>query len=123
MLGSLRVVIDAVTKWGKGAADARATPFRSLAVAITEPDLFELSRSGRLFVASTTAVAGGRAPTVDLATTTANWLLFNPADSPRALTVVSLGYYLASGTADKGSSLFAGVTAQKLADSAALTAN
>jgi len=95
-------LVDTLVKWAKGPAQARLTGFRSLAVAQAEPAWLELSRSGRLFVAGTTAVASARAPVQDLPTTTANWLLFNPLSSNRTLAILQAGAFLGSGTADTG---------------------
>jgi len=124
MLTALKAAIGALVKYPKAdEAGLQLTGFRSLKTAAVEPPLLELARAGRLFTAGTIAVAGARAPVQDVPTTTANWLLFNPASSPYCLVPLKVAAYLGSGTADTGAALIAGVTAQKLPDSAALTAN
>lgn len=123
MLGILKAAISAFVKYPKGEAEARLSGFRSLMVSHGEPSLLELSRAGRLFNGGTTAVANARAPVTDIPTTTANWLLYNPANNPRCLVIIAAGVFLGSGTADTGVMLIGGTTALKLTDANSVVAN
>lgn len=94
----------------------------SLGTALT-PALLELNRAGRLVVASTSIATNGRAPVQDFPTTTANWCLQNPVSNDRHLVLMRAGFWLSGGTADKGSTLIAGVTPTALTSSNVLTSN
>lgn len=85
---------------------------------------FEMGRVARSFVASTSAVAGGQVPVVDIPTTTAGWVLnnANAAGSGKLLHIKRVGLFYASGTAGAdGAALVGGVTSVVLATQ--LTAN
>lgn len=109
---------------GTGPSVLEKTRLNALRVTFLEQPGFELGRAGRSFVFSTSAVAGGQVPVVDIPSTTAGWVVnnANAAGSGKLLHIKRVGLFYASGTegAD-GAALVGGVTSVVLATQ--LTAN
>lgn len=89
----------------------RGTPLSSLAVGQTEAPYVELTRSGRRFYGGTQIIANGIAPVAAIPTTTATLALYNndTGGSGMSLQLDWLTFFLGSGTAAAGATLFASV--------------
>ena len=92
----------------------RMTAYESVAVASVEPSGFELTRGGRRFIGGNQIIANGIAPVAAIPTTTATLALYN-ADPDKSLVIERLGFWLGSGTAAAGATLFATVSAGPIA--------
>ena len=88
--------------------------FGSLRMSKFEPDLLELCRSGRLYVASTSIATNGQASVQDVPTTTASFSLYNNS-AGKYLTPLRMGAFNSGGTTGAGFTLLAGVTPLPLA--------
>lgn len=75
----------------------RMTPLESLAVAQTEPEGMELTRSGRRVFLGNNAAITGIAVVQALPTTAAQWVIWN-ADAQKTYFFEEIGAYLTSGT-------------------------
>lgn len=96
--------------------NARATVLGSQAIAQTELPLVELSRAGSFFVGGLQLAANAIAPDAALPTTTAKLALFNgEADGGKALFIDHLHFFLTTGTAAAGATLWVAVSRGKLA--------
>lgn len=93
--------------------NATATTLGGIRVAQVDPSFSDLARGGRLYVASTGVVANASVVGADVATTAAQYCLWNGnATGSRgyALHIIRIGSWLASGTAGLGCTLMAGVS-------------
>lgn len=94
----------------------RVTTHESLAVANVEPLRFEMARAGRRYHGGNSIIANGIAPVAAIPTTTATLALFNgEADGGRLIVIDRIGFWLGSGTAAAGATLFGAVSLGKLA--------
>src|SRR4051812_15000596 len=88
-------------------AQLRATALQSLAVAQVEPFHAERARAGRRFGGGTQIIANGIAPVAAIPTTTATLALWNgEADGGKSYLLDHLQWWLGSGTAAAGATLF-----------------
>lgn len=97
---------------------------KALLVSGALPHYYELARSGRIYVASAGVVANAVACVADVATTAAQWALYNGNDTGvggKSLVILAVGAWQASGTPAVNASLMVGVSGA--AQAAALTAN
>lgn len=106
-----------IAKLGYGVqAKPRLTGLGSLAVGPVEVAGLELARSSRRFMGGPQAVANGAANATAIPTSQPNLCLFNgEPDGGRTYAIDFAGFYLVSGTPAAGATLFAGLTAGKLA--------
>jgi hypothetical protein len=89
----------------------RASPMSSIAVALTEPPYFELTRHGQRFHGGTQLLANAVAPVQVIPTTVATLALYNTDTNGNGLALVPdwLNVYLASGTPAAGLSVMLAV--------------
>jgi len=96
-------------KSGKGPLDARFTHQESLAVALVEPEGFEMTRAGRRFRSAFNGTAPtGIAPVQAMPTTAAQWVLWN-GDTIKSYVMTSVGVILFSGTQGVGGTLLGAI--------------
>lgn len=112
LMGTLRKFLR--QQLGNSPAPLRLTAFESAAIAQVEPALLELSRSGRRFVGGNNVIAEGIAPVAAIPTTTADLALYNASQS-LSLVIERLGFWLGSGTAAAGATLFGAVSTGRIA--------
>lgn len=84
-----------------GAIPASASGTGALRSTQVEPEGYELSRAGRRFHIGINATPTGIAPVQAIATTAAQWAIWNPSTT-KSLVFESLGVLLASGVAGAG---------------------
>lgn len=98
------------------------TNYESLAVALTEPEGFEMARSGRRFYGGIQNGATGRAPVTALPTTAAAWVLWNgeSAGGP-SYCIENLAVVQISGTAAVGGAIMFAITNKAIAAPASAT--
>ncbi len=110
------VARDFVRLNGGGLTTARATSFESLAVAQVEGYNSEAARAGRRFIGGNNIIANGIAPVSAIPTTTATLALYNSApESGRSLHIDRITFWLGSGTAAAGATLFGTVSPSAIA--------
>lgn len=99
-----------------GMTTARATSFESLAIAQVEGPNSEAARAGRRFIGGNNIIANGIAPVSAIPTTTATLALYNSApDGGRSLHIDRITFWLGSGTAAAGATLFGTVSPAPIA--------
>lgn len=108
------VVRRAVRLLTGGASTIRATNMESVAVAQYEPFNADAARAGLRFVGGNSIIANGIAPVSAIPTTTATLALYNP-DPNVTLYVDSVSFWLGSGTAAAGATLFGCVSSAPIA--------
>lgn len=92
-------------------AAVRLTSQGSLAVAPIEPEAYERGRAGIRFWGGNQIIANGIAPVAAIPTTTATLALYNgEGDNGPDLCIERLNFWLGSGTAAAGATLFACVS-------------
>ncbi len=84
-----------------GQLPASASGTGALRTSMVEPEGYELSRAGRRFHLGINATPTGIAPVQAIATTAAQWTIWN-SSTTKSLVFESLGVYLASGVAGAG---------------------
>jgi hypothetical protein len=97
-----------------GASTIRATNMESVAVAQYEPFNADSTRAGLRFGGGNSIIANGIAPVAAIPTTTATLALYN-ADPNVTLYLDSLNFWLGSGTAAAGATLFGCVSGNAIA--------
>lgn len=115
-MGLLNLIYHGLTKYAKSdKVPPHSTGYGSTRISKFEPNLMELCRSSRLFVAAMSIAADGTAPGQTLPTTSAQHIFYN--NSPgKYLVPLRLGFYNCTATAGTaGQSLWAGVTPLPLA--------
>jgi hypothetical protein len=119
----LKGIVRALQKVTAGAPRVfRMTEWESQAIAQVEDPKLELSRAGRRFYGGNSIIANGIAPVAAIPTTTATLELYNSADAGGVSLVIDrIGFWLGSGTAAAGATLFAAVSPSVIATAA--TAN
>lgn len=75
------------------------TETSAVRISITEPEGVDYGRNGSRFYLGNNAAVTGIGPIQALATTTAQWTLFNPSTSGKAYVFDTFGLWLVSGTA------------------------
>lgn len=106
MMGEIRRY--ARSAYGGAQRIARLTNFESLAVAQVEPSGVEMTRSARRYLLGYSAAVTGKANVSTVATTAAQWVIFNNEQASGATYYVEeLGVYLTSGTPGVGGTLWA----------------
>lgn len=102
--------------YGNASNDVRLTNFNSVAVAMLEGMNAEAARSGRRFMGGNQIIANGIAPVQAIPTTTATLALWNgETDTGKSLFIDGINYWLGSGTAAAGATLFVTVSPTKIA--------
>jgi hypothetical protein len=97
------------TRVGAGAQrDLRQTGYESLVVSEFEPANYEMSRAGRRFALGYSSAPTGKANVTSLATTAAQWTIFNneTAGVGKSYVFEQIGMYLTSGTPGVGGLLW-----------------
>lgn len=85
----------------------RLTGQGSMAVAAVEPEAYERARAGRRFWGGNQIIANGIAPVAAIPTTTATLALYNgEPDNGADLAIERINFWLGSGTAAAGATLF-----------------
>lgn len=114
---NLEGIVRRFTKISSGSRrDARLSMLESLAVAQVEPARYEASRAGRRFFGGCQIIANGIAPVAAIPTTTATLALYNGEQAGGKVYVLErIGFWLGSGTAAAGATLFATVSNQPIA--------
>jgi len=92
--------ISALRSLGFGQNPARGTSLDAIAVSQTEPPGFDRARAGYSFETGFTSSVVGIAPTQQIPTTAAQWLLYN--GGTRFAVIDEIGVVLVSGTAAAG---------------------
>lgn len=97
-----------------GLSTLRGTPNESLAIAQYEPLNAEQARAGLRFAGGNSIIANGIAPVQVIPTTTGTLALYN-ADPNKVLFIDSISFWLGSGTAAAGATLFGAVSSAPIA--------
>lgn len=99
-----------------GDRQVRMTHVESMAVAQVEPARAVLAAAGRRFHGGNQIIANGIAPVAAIPTTTATLLLYNrEPDNGLSMFVDKLNFWLGSGTAAAGATLFVTISPAKIA--------
>ncbi len=112
----INFLVRRFTRQGNGADNTiRATELESLACANVEGDNVETARAGRRFIGGTQIIANGIAPGAAIPTTATLALYNAEADGGKAYCIDRIIFWLGSGTAAAGATLFATVSPSKIA--------
>lgn len=108
----LKGLVSSLVKTANGAnLSLLQTALGSLRVASIEPEAYERARNGRRFWGGNQIIANGIAPVAAIPTTTATLALYNgEPDGGLNLSIERLNFWLGSGTAAAGATLFACVS-------------